>query len=127
MEFTFSGLESAVKRICEKKGIAMGEDERRKLARESMRLAFEHLASRVGWAVRDLEKKAEGVETLVVSGGVASNGFLRHVYVPSFPFNYVHTYRSPMLKFLSQSPRLPHCAGLSLYKSHLPTRCTLHR
>ena len=71
----------------------MDEDERRELARESMRLAFEHLASRVGWALRDLEKKAEGVETLVVSGGVASNGFLRHVYVPSFPFNYVHTYK----------------------------------
>ncbi|KAK0515771.1 hypothetical protein JMJ35_001805 [Cladonia borealis] len=79
MEFTFSGLESAVKRICEWKGKEMGEEERRELARESMRLAFEHLASRVGWALNNLEEKAEGVKTLVVSGGVASNGFLRHI------------------------------------------------
>ena len=80
MEFTFSGLESAVKRICESKGKEMEEEERRELARESMRIAFEHLASRVGWALRDLDEKAEGVKTLVVSGGVASNGFLRHMY-----------------------------------------------
>ena len=88
MEFTFSGLESAVKRICEKKGkegVVMGEEERGDLARESMRLAFEHLASRIGWALRDLEQKAEGVNTLVVSGGVASNSFLRHMYVLPLP------------------------------------------
>ncbi len=91
MQFTFSGLESAVKRICETKDkeegfVMMGEEERRDLARESMRLAFEHLAGRVGWALRDLGEKAEGVKTLVVSGGVASNGFLRHMYVlPSPP------------------------------------------
>ena len=78
MEFTFSGLGSAVKRICEGKEM-MDENERRELAQESMRLAFEHLASRVGWALRDLEKNGSMVETLVVSGGVASNVFLRTV------------------------------------------------
>lgn len=78
MEFTFSGLGSAVKRICEGKE-NMQDEERRDLARESMRLAFEHLASRVGWALRDLEGKGIGVGTLVVSGGVASNAFLRTV------------------------------------------------
>lgn len=78
MEFTFSGLGSAVKRICEGKE-GMDYDERRELARESMRLAFEHLASRVGWALRDLEEKGIAVGTLVVSGGVASNAFLRTV------------------------------------------------
>ena len=78
MEFTFSGLGSAVKRICEGTE-KMQDDERRELARESMRVAFEHLASRVGWALRDLEEKGIGVETIVVSGGVASNAFLRTV------------------------------------------------
>ena len=78
MEFTFSGLGSAVKRICEGKE-EMADEERRDLARETMRLAFEHLASRVGWALRDLGEKGIGVETLIVSGGVASNMFLRTV------------------------------------------------
>lgn len=78
MEFTFSGLGSAVKRICEDKE-EMDDDERRELARDSMRLAFEHLASRVGWALRDLEGNGVEVGTLVVSGGVASNAFLRTV------------------------------------------------
>ena len=78
MEFTFSGLGSAVKRICEGK-IEMEEDERRELAKESMRLAFEHLASRVGWALRHLAQNGAAVGRLVVSGGVASNAFLRTV------------------------------------------------
>ena len=78
MEFTFSGLDSAIKRICEGKP-EMSDDERVDLARESMRIAFEHLASRVGWALCDLALKGQQVETLVVSGGVASNRFLKIV------------------------------------------------
>lgn len=84
MEFTFSGLGSAVKRICEAKP-EMSRDERVDLAKETMRVAFEHLASRVGWALRDLQlntrsppyQERRGPQTLVVSGGVASNGFLK--------------------------------------------------
>lgn len=84
MEFTFSGLGSAVKRICEAKP-DMGHDERVDLAKESMRVAFEHLASRVGWALRDVQlntrshpyQERRGTQTLVVSGGVASNGYLK--------------------------------------------------
>ena len=78
MEFTFSGLGSAVKRICEGKE-EMDDEERRELARESMRLAFEELARRVGWALRDLGDCGTAVGSLVVSGGVASNAFLRTV------------------------------------------------
>ncbi|KAL9077654.1 MAG: hypothetical protein Q9161_000026 [Pseudevernia consocians] len=78
MEFSFSGLGSAVKRICEGKDM-MQDEERIELASESMRLAFEHLASRVGWALRNLKEKGSAVGTLVVSGGVASNAFLRTV------------------------------------------------
>ena len=78
MEFTFTGLGSAVKRICEGKEM-LEEDERIDLAKESMRLAFEHLASRVGWALRDLKANGSEVATLVISGGVASNAYLRTV------------------------------------------------
>ena len=78
MEFTFSGLGSAVKRICEnKRGAALDDDQRIALAKESMKLAFEHLASRVCWALKNLQEKGEAVGTLVVSGGVASNMYLR--------------------------------------------------
>ena len=82
MEFTFSGLGSAVRRICDGNP-NMGQEERVNLAREAMRLAFEHLASRVGWALKHLEDKGEDMKTLVVSGGVASNGYLRMVFVHS--------------------------------------------
>ena len=78
MEFTFTGLGSAVKRICEGKEM-MEDEERIDIAKESMRLAFEHLASRVGWALRDLKANGSEVATLVVSGGVASNAYLRTV------------------------------------------------
>ena len=80
--------------------------ERRTLAREAMRVAFEHLAQRTVWALqsfnsrspfvsssaqapplnpadqdegREEEKEANRITTLVLSGGVASNGFLRAI------------------------------------------------
>ncbi|KAL8295276.1 hypothetical protein RB597_008595 [Gaeumannomyces tritici] len=65
--------------------------ERRALAREVMRLLFENLGSRAIMALQE-ERRALAeatatttttttttTQTLVVSGGVASNGFLRHV------------------------------------------------
>ena len=82
MEFSFTGTGSAVKRIVEdraKEG-GMGEEERREIGREAMRVVFEHLGSRVVIALkamRDAGGKAVG--TLVVSGGVAGNGFFRHI------------------------------------------------
>lgn len=85
MEFTFSGLGSAVKRICEAKP-HMEYEERVDLAKESMRVAFEHLASRVGWALEELrDAGSTGVPPLVVSGGVASNGYLKTMYVSASP------------------------------------------
>ncbi|KAL8654738.1 MAG: hypothetical protein Q9210_001321 [Variospora velana] len=87
MEFSFSGLGSAVLRICRQRGQEMTHEERVDLAREVMRVAFEHLASRVVMALNSLlherntdDKSTEGkIGTLVVSGGVASNGFLKHI------------------------------------------------
>jgi len=56
-----------------------GGSERREGAREAMRVAFEHLASRVGMALQQLETAGEGPTALVVAGGVAANRYLRHV------------------------------------------------
>ena len=123
MEFTFSGLGSAVKRITESKP-NMSDGERVDLAREAMRLAFEHLASRVGWALKDLDSKGQGVKTLVVSGGVASNRFLRTVYAqPPSPNPTLSADTSPSHP---QPPLLPHGPRLPRRQSHLPARRTLH-
>ena len=85
-EMSFTGLVSAVKRESERR-IAEGgfdERERRIMAKEAMRVAFEHVAGRVVLAlkgVKDLSVQQEQQEhsTLVVSGGVAANKFLKTV------------------------------------------------
>lgn len=86
MEYTFCGTESAVRHIVEARGAKMDEEERRALAREAMTVLFEHVASRVVMALQATENKRPrprpppSVDTLVVSGGVAANEFLREVY-----------------------------------------------
>lgn len=77
MEYNFTGFPSAVHRIVA--AASMSVDERRLLARQSLRLLFEHLGSRVLLALADDRELAAKIDTLVVSGGVASNRFLRHV------------------------------------------------
>jgi N6-L-threonylcarbamoyladenine synthase len=72
--FSFAGLGSAVQRAVDADP-NMGEEDRRSLGREAMRLAFEHVASRIVAAL----KKQQGIKEVVVSGGVASNSFLRHL------------------------------------------------
>ena len=74
--FSFSGIGSAVKRFVEQNP-TIDKNERQLLARETMRVAFEHLASRIILALRSAE--LSGLKTLVVSGGVASNKYLKHV------------------------------------------------
>lgn len=79
MEYSFSGLESAVKRRFKDPSQLISVEERTTLGREVMRVAFEHLASRVILALDDMriQSKAfpalETVTDLVVSGGVASS------------------------------------------------------
>ncbi|KAK4242354.1 glycoprotease family-domain-containing protein [Achaetomium macrosporum] len=85
MAYDFSGLGGQVQAIMHKNP-DMDEPQRRELARGTMRLAFEHLASRVIFALNDPQRGGEAgtaktprIKTLVVSGGVASNRFLMHV------------------------------------------------
>ncbi|KAL9025317.1 MAG: hypothetical protein Q9180_007693, partial [Flavoplaca navasiana] len=83
MAFSFAGLGSAIERICHGREIVMTLDERRGVAREALRVAFEHLASRVLMTLQELDiadpAYPQNNGTLVVSGGVASNRFLRTV------------------------------------------------
>ncbi|KAL8850690.1 MAG: hypothetical protein Q9221_004338 [Calogaya cf. arnoldii] len=83
MAFSFAGLGSAIERICNRGETIVTLDERMDVAREGLRLAFEHLASRVLMALQQLNEAdtadTQKIGTLVVSGGVASNQFLRTV------------------------------------------------
>ncbi|KAL6804706.1 glycoprotease family protein [Trichoderma sp. SZMC 28013] len=58
-------------------------EERRALARHTLRAAFQHLASRLILALQDSPSlqppENEAIKTIVVAGGVASNRFLMHV------------------------------------------------
>ncbi|KAH6691701.1 glycoprotease pgp1 [Plectosphaerella plurivora] len=107
MAYEFAGIGSVIKNILDKRP-DMPLEERRFLAQQTMRMMFEHLASRVIFALDDpalglggktttrrsqykikkddepeevapLADPAARVKTLVVSGGVASNRFLMHV------------------------------------------------
>lgn len=86
LRFSFSAVSSTVQRIVSGKvraGQTMSDDERVALARETMRVPFEHLASRTVIALETLRERGTDdtpeVQTLVVSGGVAANRFLMTV------------------------------------------------
>ncbi|RYP51977.1 hypothetical protein DL768_002773 [Monosporascus sp. mg162] len=110
MAYDFAGFNSQVQRAVEERqaaggGGAMDVEERRLLGRHAMRLAFEHLVSRLLFALKDRGGKRNhhdsslnsgdddrgggaadrgdaaggGVRTVVVAGGVASNGYLMHI------------------------------------------------
>ncbi|KAI1802021.1 glycoprotease family protein [Daldinia bambusicola] len=85
MSFEFAGLNGQVIKVMMQHP-DMPREERRLVARHAMRLAFEHLASRLLLALSRSGKVAEedaallrGVRTLVVAGGVASNRYLMHI------------------------------------------------
>lgn len=96
MNMSFSGLTSAVERLVRyptdpetgkmskqpRSPEDVGLEERRDMALGVMRAAFEHIASRVVLALQNGVNAANtGQKTpaVVMSGGVASNTFLRHV------------------------------------------------
>ncbi|KAL2859658.1 glycoprotease family-domain-containing protein [Aspergillus pseudodeflectus] len=129
LAFSFAFLPTAIKDILAGKGEWWGdeteitEDERRLLARESMRVCFEHLASRTIIALekfctpepfntptypmsRTSRAKLKPkpvpahlpVKTLVVSGGVAANSFLMKVlrsFLDARGFNQVEIVAPP--------------------------------
>ncbi|KAM0702312.1 hypothetical protein Q7P35_011222 [Cladosporium inversicolor] len=101
MAFSFAGLLTSVQRFMRQKinadGTATAElrdhdsisiEERRDMAREVLRVSFEHLVSRILIRLEDtLGRKAKlvsadaaiEIDTVVISGGVASNRYLRHL------------------------------------------------
>ncbi|KAG2021819.1 hypothetical protein GB937_004367 [Aspergillus fischeri] len=87
LQFSFSFLPSMINKLMGAKKTAgkdVSDEERVALAREAMRVCFEHLGSRTIIALEELQQKARNkgvpdVKTLVISGGVAANRFLMAV------------------------------------------------
>ena len=114
--FTFSGIGSSVKAIMNRHP-EMEDIGRRIVARETMALAFEHLASRVLFALQrpDLRK----IKTLVVSGGVASNQFLNTILRGNLD---VKGYRDvelvfPPPKFCTDNAAMIAWTGIEMYEA----------
>lgn len=84
LRFSFSGLASEVHRLFAMRtttttDLPFTETERLALARSALTISFHHLASRTVIALEALRRDQQPITTLVVSGGVAANTYLRHV------------------------------------------------
>jgi N6-L-threonylcarbamoyladenine synthase len=92
LELSFSGITTMVERIVrfgmdpitrkfnkvERMAMDVSIEERMDLARETMRAAFEHVASRVVLGLQS-QQDIIAVPAVVMAGGVAANSFLRHM------------------------------------------------
>ena len=123
MEFTFTGTQGNVERICKSRGwhadSEEAEAERIDLARESMRVLFEHLSSRVVKALQQVKAQGHGVEVVVVSGGVASNKFLSHVlrtFLDVRGFSHVRLI-SPPAHLCSDNAAMIAWAGMEMFEA----------
>ena len=85
LKYSFSGIATRIQSLFEERQAAVeggiSERERMLFARSALGTAFEHLASRTIMAMQSLMKTADmpQTRTLVISGGVAANPFLRYV------------------------------------------------
>ena len=93
LAFSFSSIASRIQALFEERQAVVdggiSDEERVLFARTALGTAFEHLASRTIIAIEKtikeieplpkLAEKGQNLRTLVVSGGVAANEFLRHV------------------------------------------------
>ncbi|KAK5676639.1 Mitochondrial tRNAs modification protein [Elasticomyces elasticus] len=119
MEYTFAGLLTYVERLVQRSAevSAMGMEERTTLAREVQRIAFEHLASRlILYLTSPIAANWKG-NTVVVSGGVAANGFLRHVLRSILDIRgFQHTRLAfPPLELATDNALMIAWAGIEMY------------
>ena len=81
LQFSFSGLHSFVKQFIDRQGIAIDVPTKRALARAFQAAAVGQLEEKLLLALKWCEMKDIIVQEIVVSGGVASNKFLRERYI----------------------------------------------
>ncbi|KAF3084981.1 hypothetical protein TWF569_003784 [Orbilia oligospora] len=124
MKFSFAGLRSSVDRLVDTRRKMKGDDwaevdERKALSREVMRRCWEHLASRVILTLESLRGKDVDIETIVVSGGVASNAFLREVLRKQLDFNSFDKLdlAFPPIEFCTDNAAMIAWTGYEMYQA----------
>ena len=89
MVFSFTGMFSTASRISQKveQESPLTRDQMRSFARDAMTASFEQIASRVVLALearpRNADQSSRKPDKVVISGGVAANKYMQHVYVSS--------------------------------------------
>ncbi|KAG9244435.1 glycoprotease family protein-like protein [Calycina marina] len=113
--YSFSGIGSKIKAILAKHP-SMEDAERRILAREMMRVTFEHLGTRVLMALKGSSKD---VKTLVISGGVASNQYLKHIVRCMMDANGHKDIEliSPPIKFCTDNAAMIAWTGIEMWEA----------
>lgn len=119
MIYNFTGLGGKVRAIMHDRP-DMSDNERAELAYTTMRLAYEHIMSRVIMALEtDKELLANPPQTLVISGGVASSRFLRHVaasMLQAHGFDNM-TVTAPKPNLCADNAQMIAWAGLKMYEA----------
>lgn len=118
MAYDFAGFHSQVLRVAEARP-DMSVEERRFLAQHVMRLAFEHLASRLLLALKNNPEAVEGVRAVVVAGGVASNRYLMHILRSMLAVRgYEHlTINSPPPALCTDNAAMIAWTGMEMYEA----------
>ncbi|KAG9785149.1 peptidase M22, glycoprotease, partial [Aureobasidium melanogenum] len=134
MVYSFSGLLSSIERFVKfeydhqnstissqlRQPGHLSDDERRDMAKEVMRVAFEHLASRILLHLSSLPpEEAAKVNSVVVSGGVAANRFLRHVmraFLDVRGFNHVELFFPPV-ELCTDNAAMIGWAGIEMWEA----------
>nr|POE65717.1 trna n6-adenosine threonylcarbamoyltransferase, mitochondrial [Quercus suber] len=125
MMYSFAGLQSCIERIVQSKlnivdtssSSELGNEERRFLAREAQRVSFEHLASRIMLYLKSAHEWHGN--TIVVSGGVASNKFLRHVlrkFLDARGYGHI-TLSFPPIELCTDNALMIAWAGIEMYEA----------
>ncbi|KAF2007368.1 hypothetical protein P154DRAFT_419962 [Amniculicola lignicola CBS 123094] len=131
LEMSFTGMTSAVERILSKVERAsenVSIEERRAIARDAMRAAFEHVASRVLLGLEQTSLKNPGssrVATVVMAGGVAANKFLRFILASMLAARGYPDVRIvfPPVSLCTDNAAMIAWAGLEMYEAeHIDPR-----
>lgn len=132
LAFSFSGIASRIQALFEERQAAVeggiSDEERILFARTALGTAFEHLASRTIIAIEkiieeykdlaNLPIRKPNLRTLVVSGGVAANDFLRHVLREMFNSRGLDSINivSPPVQLCTDNAAMIGWCGIEMYE-----------